>query len=75
MKECLSRLQKWLKSPDSSGLTKVTIARNGQIFEKVHEGKSIRSLENLLDVNLIRDIWNQKLEDKEWEKATAGTYL
>ena len=56
-KECLSSLyKKWLESPDSGGLTKVTIARNGQIFERVFKEKSIRSLKNLLDENLIRDI-------------------
>ena len=52
--------KKWLESPDSGGLTKVTIARSGQIFERVFEEKSISILENLLDENLIRDIWNQQ---------------
>ena len=75
-KTCLLTIyRKWLESPDSGGLTKVTITRCCNILERVFAEETIGSLQNILNENLIRDIWTKKLESREWEKATAGTYL
>lgn len=66
---------KWLLSPDSGGLTSQTTNRSLRLIKHFYYLDQISSIENILNENLIRNIFETNINDQTWVRSTAGTYL
>lgn len=65
--------ERWMKSPDAGGLTPLTVTRQVSQVTKIFH--TLPDFQSLLDEVIVSELFQKKVESKDWEASTACTYL